>query len=117
MLTHGMGQIGTEKRIRHTRSPQMNRAKAGKITDHALMIALYNEGRRTAEIAAYFGVKSPAITRALNDAGVQVRRMTPVRDDHLAELVAEGARAAMTPCSPSCAGWSRRGGGVRREPG
>lgn len=58
--------------------------------DKAEMAALYLEGATTKELADRYGVKTPAITRALNSVGIKPRRPAPVNDAALAELVAEG---------------------------
>ena len=57
--------------------------------DKAEMAALYLEGATTKELADRYGVKTPAITRALNSVGIKPRRPAPVNDAALAELVAE----------------------------
>lgn len=60
--------------------------------NHSEMGALYQAGATTKELAERYGVKTPAITRALNAIGIKPRQpqRTPVHDGALAELVADG---------------------------
>lgn len=60
------------------------------ITDRAEMASLYASGVPTRALAERYGVNPPAITRALNKMGIKPRKQAGMRDDDLAELIAEG---------------------------
>jgi len=75
--------------------------------------AMYEAGYATREIAGRFGVKPPAITRALNSVGVKMRHGkagTAVEQcNRLADLVADGHTiAAAAEVMGISKDWSRR---------
>lgn len=75
------------------RDPIVNFGITGRSKiNHSEMIALYEAGSSTKELAERYGVKTPAITRALNACGVKPRKpqQAAPRMDALAELVADG---------------------------
>lgn len=52
------------------------------LINEAEMVALWHSGMSAKQIAAHFGVQSPAVTRRLNQVGIKVeRRGMPVKKD------------------------------------
>lgn len=76
MAMNDLAQIGTDKRVNHDRNAEIG--------------SLYLSGVPTREIAARFGVQTPAITRTLNKIGIKPAKQGRKHDNALAELVANG---------------------------
>lgn len=77
--------------------------------DRERAVALHRGGATPAAIAQMFGVKPPAITRALRSAGIILRPGREAMRDRLADLVSEGMTV---PAASAKLGFSPRYGNL-----